>query len=648
MSESKITIRIALAANANTGKSTFFNQITGASQHVGNWPGKTVEKVEGFVKFGPFNVYILDLPGTYSLSAYSEEEIIAREYIAIHKPDVVLNIVDASAIERNLYLTVQLLELEAPLVVALNMIDIAARKGFKINVERFSEILGVPVIPMVAVSGRGVSEALSKAVEVAIGKIKISPMKIVYGLEVEKAITKLTSKLQEKIPSLCKIYPARWLAIKILEEDEDILKRVASEPNGSEVIKLSEEIIKELETIHGEPIQVIIASERYSIVNRIVKEVLTVEKVPLITFGERLDLLTTHMVWGYVILAMVITLIFTSVFIIGNFIGGIIEHYFSIFLLPLVPENLGFIRGLIDGLIAGIVLIVPYVTPFYFILFFLENSGYLPRAAFLLDVLMHKIGLHGKAFIPLLLGYGCNVPACLGCRIMETGREKFILGLMITMIPCAARTIVILSLVGKYLGIHVALSIYALDLVIVFMIGRAANRILPGSPIGLIMEMPPYRMPNLKTIVVETYVRVKEFMFIALPLLMVGSGFVNILNNLNLLNTISNVFAPTLSIIGLPSVVGIPLIFGILRKELTIAMLAEAAGTNIFNTILTPRQMLVFSTFTILYIPCIATIVAIFKEYGLFKTITIVLTNIIIAVTVSALVNIVLLAIGVF
>jgi ferrous iron transport protein B len=642
----KTTIRIALAANANTGKSTFFNQVTGASQHVGNWPGKTVEKVEGFVKFGMYDVHILDLPGTYSLSAYSEEEMVAREYIAIHKPDVVLNIVDASAIERNLYLTVQLLELEAPIVVALNMIDVAAKKGFKINVERFSEILGVPVIPMVAISGRGVGEALSKAVEVAIGKIKTSPMKVVYGLEVEKALSKLTEELREKLPNMCKLYPARWLAIKLLEEDEDILRKVSNEPGGPEVIKLSKDIIEQLEAMHGEPIQAIIASERYAIVNRIVKEVLTVEKEPLVTFGERLDLLTTHMVWGYLILIAVMSSVFASVFMVGGFLSGLIEDSLSTLITPLIPEGSNFIRGLVDGLIAGVVLVIPYVIPFYLILFFLENSGYLPRAAFLLDAIMHRIGLHGKAFIPLLLGYGCNVPACLGCRIMETSREKLILGLMITMIPCAARTIIILSLVGKYLGVHVALAIYALDLIIVFTVGKIASKSLPGGPVGLIMEMPPYRMPSLKVIAVETYVRVREFIVIAFPLLIVGSGFVGLLNDLNLLKALSNAFTPALNLLGLPSLTAIPLIFGILRKELTIAMLAEAAGTAEFNTVLTPRQMIVFSIFTILYIPCIATIIALLKEYGLRKTALITLTNISVATIVSALANVVLKSIG--
>jgi len=646
MYKPKTTIRIALAANANTGKSTFFNQVTGASQHVGNWPGKTVEKVEGFVKFGMYDVHILDLPGTYSLSAYSEEEIVAREYIAVHKPDVVLNIIDASAIERNLYLTVQLLELEAPLVVALNMIDVAAKKGFKIDVKRFSEILGVPVIPMVAISGRGVGEALSKAIEVALGKIKTSPMEVVYGLEVERALSKLTEELREKLPNICKLYPARWLAIKLLEEDEDILRKVSNEPGGSEIIKLSRKIIEELETMHGEPIQVIIASERYAIVNRIVKEVLTVEKEPLVTFGERLDLLTTHMIWGYLILTAVMSSVFASVFIVGEFLSGLIERHLSILITPLIPEGSNFVHGLVNGLIAGVVLVIPYVIPFYLILFFLENSGYLPRVAFLLDALMHRIGLHGKAFIPLLLGYGCNVPACLGCRIMETSREKLILGLMITMIPCAARTIIILSLVGKYLGVHVALAIYALDLIVVFTVGRIASKSLPGGPVGLIMEMPSYKMPSLKIIAVETYVRVREFVVIAFPLLIVGSGFVGLLNDLNLLKELSNVFAPALNLLGLPSITAIPLFFGILRKELTIAMLAEATGTTDFNTVLTPRQMVVFSIFTILYIPCIATIIALFKEYGLSKTVLIALTNISVAVVVSALANIALKSVG--
>jgi len=644
----KRVVRIALAGNANVGKSTFFNQITGASQHVGNWPGKTVEKVEGFVKFGPYEIYVLDLPGIYSLSAYSEEEVVAREYIAVEKPDVVVDIVDASALERNLYLTLQLLELEVPLVVGLNMVDVAAKKGFRIDVDKLSKVLGVPVVPMVAVSGRGVGEVLSKAVAVALGSEKVKPLKVTYGKEVEEAVERITGLLLEKLPSLCKTYPARWLAIKLLEEDEDVIDKVLKTPNGSEVLESAREIIHRLEKVHGESSQVVIASERYSLIGRIVEEVLSVEKRSLMTLSDRLDLLTTHRVWGYLILSAVVASVFTSVFVVGNLLSGLIEEWVSALITPLVPRNIGFVSGLVDGFIAGLVLVIPYVIPFYLLLFFLEDSGYLPRAAFLLDSLMHWVGLHGKAFIPLLLGYGCNVPACLGCRIMETAREKTILGLMITMIPCAARTIIILSLVGSYLGVHVALAIYALDLAVVFLVGRLANMAVAGKPIGLIMEMPPYRVPSLKVILVETYVRVKDFIFIAFPLLILGSGFVGALGDLGLSEALSNTLSPFLNfVLGLPGVTAIPLIFGILRKELTIAMLAEVAGTMDFSKVLTPRQMIVFSVFTVFYIPCIATIAAMFREYRLKKTVIISLANIAVATLVSILVNLALMSAGV-
>lgn len=640
-------IRIALAGNANVGKSTIFNQITGLAQHVGNWPGKTVEKAEGTVKYGPYTVKILDLPGTYSLSAYSEEEVIAREYIAIEKPDVVLNVVDASSLERNLYLTIQILELEAPLVIALNLMDVAAKRGFKLDVEKLSNILGVPVVSMIAVSGHGVDKALFTAIETALGRVEIHPLKVRYGREVEDAVKKLEHVIIGKAPALCKMYPPRWLAVKLLERDAEVASKFSSINNGGEVLSIAESLAERLEEIHGEPSHIVIAAERYALASKIAGEVLEVKTPPKISLVENLALITTHRVWGYIILALVLSSTFSLVFFTGSFLSGLLEDFLYTLVGGLPILRYWVIHGFIDGLIAGIVLIIPYIVPFYIILYIMEDSGYLPRAAFLMDGLMHKMGLHGKAFIPLLLGYGCNVPACMSCRIMETWREKLILGFLVTIIPCAARTIVILSLVGTYIGIHAALALYTIDLMLVFTIGRLANLWLTGEAIGLIMEMPSFRLPNIKIVLLKTYVKVKDFLYIAFPILIMGSGLINLLNEVGLLAVIEGEFEPVINaLLGLPSVTVVPLILGVLRKELVVAMLAEASGTMDFSLVLTPRQMLVFSIFTMLYIPCIATLAALIREYKIKKALIITAANILLATVVSLTANITLMAFG--
>jgi ferrous iron transport protein B len=273
--------------------------------------------------------------------------------------------------------------------------------------------------------------------------------------------------------------------------------------------------------------------------------------------------------------------------------------------------------GVIEGVIAGITIALPYIIPFYLILGILEDSGYMTRIAFLMDSIMHKMGLHGKAFIPLILGYGCNVPACLGCRIMETHRERLIATFVTTLIPCAARTVIILGLVGAYVGFEWTLALYILDLAIVFLLGRIAFKALPGEPMGLIMEMHSYRLPSLSVVAKQTWFRVKDFTYMAFPLIILGSLSIKLLELIGLLEPIAALMNPiTVNWLGLPSLTGILLIFGVLRKELTIIMLATLTGTTNFALILTPIQMIVFALVTMLYIPCIATIAVLVKEIG--------------------------------
>jgi len=294
--------------------------------------------------------------------------------------------------------------------------------------------------------------------------------------------------------------------------------------------------------------------------------------------------------------------------------------------------------GLVEGLLAGITVALPYLVPFYFILYILEDSGYLSRVAFLMDNLMHKMGLHGKAFIPMMLGFGCNVPGCLGCRIMETERERLITVFVVTLVPCAATSVIILGLVGAFVGIQWALMLYVVDLIIIFLLGRIAFKALPGEPTGLIMEMHDYRVPHAATVAKQTWFRLEEFIKMAFPLIIAGSFVIKLADILGLLEPIANILSPvTVVWLGLPAVTGITLIFGVLRKELTLIMLAALLGTANFGQALQPIQMIVFTLVAMLYIPCVATIGALVKELGWRKAAFITVFEIAFAVVVGGL-----------
>ena len=639
----KRQLTIALAGNANVGKSVIFNQLTGLNQIVGNWPGKTVERAEGSLFFKGYKIRIIDLPGIYSLSTFSMEEIVSRDYIAVEKPDIIINVVDASALERNLYFTLQLLELKAPIIVDLNQVDFAAKKGLRIDVEKLSEALGVPVVPTVAVTGSGIDEMLSTVIAVSGEEEKLKPLEVRYGKEIEEKVEALKKLVSDNLSQLCTVYPARWIAVKLLERDTDVSGKLKNYKRGKEVLKNAEKLAVELEKIHGEASPVVMASERYGLANKIAKEVTVVEASPRISLEQKLDAVTTHKVLGYPILVAIVASMFALIFIGGNFLIAGLEFLFENLLfhveevlssfLPKIAVSL-INDGILAGVVAGITIALPYIVPFYIILALLEDSGYLPRAAFLMDNLMHKIGLHGKAFIPLMLGYGCSVPACIGCRIMETERERFLTGFVVVLIPCAARTVIILGLVGRFVGLHAALALYVFDLVLVFALGRIAFKALPGEPVGLIMEMPPYKKPSIKNILMKTWIRTKDFIYMALPIIVAGSVVIEALYLLGFMNYVVEAASPLMSgWLGLPPEAGIPLVFGILRKELTLILLSELVPLESLTAI----QMIVFSLVTMIYIPCIATIAACIREFGWRKALAITIIDIALAFFIGGL-----------
>lgn len=636
-------ISIALAGNANVGKSVIFNELTGSNQIIGNWPGKTVERAEGKLLFEGQSINIIDLPGIYSFYTYSMEELVSRKYIAHDKPDVVINVIDASVLERNLFFTIQLLEIEAPMVICVNQMDIAKQKGIIIDTKKLEAALGVPVVPTVAIRGEGLHELIEKALEVVKSPTKIfskvdskfsSPVE--YGAEVEDKISELSAFLEEKDLNL--EYPLRWVSIKLLENDPEIRKMLES--LSKEAVSKADQLAREIENIHQEPSFAVIAAERYSVANKISQGAQFHKKIKT-TFSEKLDKLVTHHVWGYVISALVVGGLLLWTFAIGDFLSGILSDIFGFF-QPVDPQISGSMvsilwNGAFGGIVAGVTLIIPFVIPFYLMLSLIENSGILTRVAFMMDSAMHKMGLHGKALIPMILGYGCNVPAIESTRILENRRERLLAAFAITFAPCSARTIVIMGLVAIYVNIWWALALYVVDILVIIIVGRIALKIVPGETTGLIMEMHSFKIPSLRVAVEQTWKRTKSLIYLVFPIYIIASALIQALYALGFLTPIANFLAPiTVFWLGLPVIAGVVLIFGAVRKEYTLLMLVTLFGTNL-AAFFTPVQFIILALVSMLFIPCLSTITILLRDFGWKATGTIALANIVTAMVVGGL-----------
>ncbi len=689
------SINIALAGNPNVGKSVIFNQLTGLSQTIGNWPGKTVEKMEGYLDFLGYRFNIVDLPGIYSLSTYSIEEIVSREFIVSEDVDLIINVIDATNLERNLFFTFQLLELNVPMILAINQMDILHKRNMDIDFEKLEKIFKLPVLPVVAIHGVGVHQLLEEAIEMVVyqhphlhhGRSKAERSKhhsqryyrkdhihkkatieavskkefifpdlsaiLSFGKEVETKISEIIDTIRDEKHLIDNShYPSRFLAIKLLENDEEIKKLFANQEISSKIIQKAKNVRNELEEIHGEDISTIISSEIYNKITKITQQVLIVKfgkQAKKNSIADTLDHLTTHSVWGYVILILAIIGIYIFTFSIGNFFGGLLDNLYGIWsngIYSLFGENsLGvkiFWDGGMGGLIGALGGVLVYVIPFFLIIEILQDSGYLPRAAFLMDRIMHFLGVHGKTIIPMILGFGCNVPACAGCRIMETEREKRISIVLTSLIPCAATMTVVMGLVGRYLGFGWVVFLFVINFSVILIIGRILNKSMPGTCIELIMEMHEYRMPNYSVIAKQTWLRTKEFVFRALPIIILLGIFLEVLLIFNALEPLNLVLYPiSVFWLGLPATIGIFLIYGILRKELTLVLLAlfaENIGLTLLE-LLTPIQMIVFSLVTMLYIPCFATIIIIAKQTNWKYALKISAMEIAIALLIGGIIN---------
>jgi ferrous iron transport protein B len=630
-------INIVLAGQANAGKSVVFNYLTGLHQHIGNWAGKTIEKREGTLFYNGYTIDVLDLPGIYSLTTYSSEEIISREYIIHQKPEFVINIVDSTNLERNLIFTLQLLELECPIILALNMIDLAKKKGIEIDFQKLQSIINAPVIPTVASRGSGLTDIIDKVIELKGEKTDQRIHK--YGKEIENCIAQLTVLLQDiNLP-----FPERWIAIKLLEKDNDIIKIVRE--NNPEIPEKAKQFCGNLEEIHGHDSSIVIADERSHLASQITREIVRIIPSKKITLNDRLDAITTHKFAGYLVMILILGGMFFTVFSFGNWLSGWLDTIFKDW-HDWWNNNIGitFLASLgwsaIESILALVQIALPYILPFYIILYILEDWGYIARISFLMDNLMHKMGIHGKGCISFIIGFGCNVPGCLSCRIMESKRERFITAVLVTLIPCSAVSVIIFGLVGKYVGLLWALGLYLFAMIVVFTVGKISSKLLLGEPVELIMPMSDYKTPHLRTIFFQTWIALKEFIFIAAPLVVISGVIIQAINLAGWMPAISSFLSPlTVKWLDLPAITGILLIFGILRKELILVMLAAYLGTASFSDVLTSQQMITLAIVSMFYIPCVATISVLWKEYGWKKALTICMLEIMFAILLAGLVK---------
>ncbi|MCL5292582.1 MAG: ferrous iron transport protein B [Actinobacteria bacterium] len=646
---------VALAGNPNVGKSTIFNRLTGMGVVTANYPGKTVEINMATTEFANRKIGIVDLPGTYAIGAISEDQWVARQAVLDGKPDVVVAIVDASNLERNLYMVLQFADLGLPLVVALNLVDAAEARGLKTDARALSLALGVPVVETVATQGRG----LDKLMEAALGVAErgVAPKPVAYGADIEDHINELDRMISASCTSksrLPKGLSPRSLAILLLEGDSEFIKSTSDMPDGERFVAARSRLAAELAKTHGEPAPVRIARERYglagSLASRVQSRVASRE-----THVERLWRYTTAPTSGLVILAAVLAFIFGFLFFVGERLSLTVSWLWGLSASPVIKSAIGAIAGhgvigktLVWGFDAGLgaslSIGLPYVFTFYFLLAFLEDTGYLNSVAFLMDRLMHRLGLHGRAIIPLVAGAGCNVPAIIGTRVLTTQRERTIASTLIVLVPCSARTAVIIGAVSLFVGWKPAVVIFLIVGALVGLSGLGLNRLMPGKPSGLVMEMFPFRAPSIPTILKKTWHRFKDFIFVAIPIVLVGSLVLGMLYETGLIWALSAPLKPVVEgWLGLPAVAGLTLIFAVLRKELALQLLVALAtmkwgsGAKNLLSFMSAKQIFVYALVNTIYIPCAATIAVLWRELGWRRTLSITAFTITLAILVGGL-----------
>lgn len=629
-------LTIALAGQPNMGKSTIFNLLTGLNQHVGNWPGKTVEKKEGVYQHGQYDIHLIDLPGTYSLSANSPEEIIARNYILQEKPDLVVAVVSAANLERSLYLVSELIVLETPLVVILNMMDVAQQEGIQVDPKILEAAIGVPVIPMIASRANGVRELLDYIDQFTEGELIFDPKMPQISADHQHVKELIDQLIDGFVPDY---YPKNWASMKLLEGDVEIYEIIKT------VLPLERwETIDNILKKH-EDAGLAIASGRYEWIERIVRASVHRPKLGQVGLTDRIDRIATHPVGGLILLALILGVTFWITFTIGT---PIQEWMDTRILAPLGTLAQGWMLGapawvislVVDGLIGGVgavVTFLPIIIIFFAVFGFLEDIGYMARAAYVMDNFMHWMGLHGKSFLPLFLGFGCNVPAVMGTRVIESWPARMLTILLAPFVPCSARLAVIAFLAPAFFGPKAFLISWGLilsTLLILIIVGVIINKLFfKGERSAFIMELPLYHIPHWRSAFMLIWQRSLSFLQHAGTLILMMSIVIWALSEFpggNLENSylaqIGNFFAPIGKWMGLDWKLTVALLSSFMAKENVIATLGVLFGRSteigLLNTIsatYTPAVGLAFMVVSILFIPCAATVAVMKQETGSWK-----------------------------
>lgn len=518
--DSKQEIKVALVGNPNSGKTTLFNIVSGRHEHVGNYSGVTIESKEGSIKHKGYVINVVDLPGTYSLSAYSPEELYVRHYIIDEKPDLILNVVSASNLERNLYLTTELIDIQKPIVVALNMYDELEKSGDKFDYNTFGILTGVPLIPTNGRIGEGVDNLLNTIIDVYEGKNETTRrVNINYGNSIENIISKLNIRL-EKTKNTKLQFPVRFISIKLIDRDKSIDDYVSSLEGGNSILELRDKEVLEIEVLHKESSETILTSARYGFIRGGLKETFK-DKEDKSKSINRIDYIVTNKYIGLPLFFIFLWIMFECTFRLGSYPMNWIGEGIT-WLGNLIKGNMadGMFKDLIiDGVIGGVgsvIIFLPCILILYAFMAFMENTGYMARAAFVMDKLMHKIGLHGKSFIPLIMGFGCNVPAILATRTIESRKNRMTTMLILPFMSCSARLPVFLLFAGIFFPTHAGLvlfCLYLIGIVIAILSALLFNRfIFKGKDMPFIMELPPYRIPTLKSVSIDMWDKSKQYL----------------------------------------------------------------------------------------------------------------------------------------
>lgn len=692
------TINVALVGNPNCGKTSLFNIASGSHEHVGNYSGVTVDAKEGYFEFQGYHFRLIDLPGTYSLSAYSPEELYVRKHIIEETPDVIINVVDAGNLERNLYLTTQLIDMNVRMVVALNMYDALQHSGNTLNIKKLSQLLGVPMVPTISRTGEGVddlfhviiglyegadfmgqkeeiqNEALREFREwhdayVPDHKFEsheddensftprnfIRHIHINHGPELERSIDAVKKEIG-KTETIRHKYSTRFLAIKLLENDKDIEKNViASLPNASEILRIKEQEVKRLRETINEDSEQAITDAKYGFITGALKETYTDNYQNTEMFTRIVDSIVTHKVWGYPIFFIFLYLMFECTFIFGEYpkegiewlveqLGNAVNTY--------MPDG-SFKDLLIDAVIGGVggvIVFLPNILLLYLFISFMEDSGYMARAAFIMDKIMHKMGLHGKSFIPLIMGFGCNVPAIMSSRIIESRKSRLVTILINPLISCSARLPIYLVLVGAFFPGKESLMlllIYSVGILLAVLMARIFSKFLvKGDDTPFVMELPPYRMPTSKSVLRHTWEKGAQYLKKMGGIIMIASIIIWFLGYYpnhssyqttaeqqenSYIGQIGKSIEPIIKPLGFDWKMGVGLLSGVGAKELVVSTLGvlytndgnlddDALPERIAQqSDITPLIAFAYMLFTLLYFPCIAALAAIRQETGSWK-----------------------------